>query len=79
MVGRRNVWAVNAFLLALAAFATTVQRCSCLLSLLIMQSLCQRPLGVQLTNPVRRVAPPSNVYMAKFNTGYEGYPVWHTG
>ena len=29
--------------------------------------------------PARRVTPPWNVYMAKFDPGWEGYPVWQTG
>ena len=29
--------------------------------------------------PARRVTPPWNVYMAKFDPGSEGYPVWQTG
>ena len=34
-----------------------------------------------ITNPTpaRRVTPPWNVYMAKFDPGWEGYPVWQTG
>ena len=34
-----------------------------------------------ITNPTpaRRVTPPWNVYMAKFDTGWEGNPVWQTG
>ena len=28
--------------------------------------------------PARRVTPPWNVYMAKFDPGWEGYPVWQT-
>ena len=34
-----------------------------------------------ITNPTpaRRVTPPWNVYMAKFDPGSEGYPVWQTG
>ena len=29
--------------------------------------------------PIRRVTPPWNVYMAKFDSGWQGYPVWQTG
>ena len=29
--------------------------------------------------PPRRVTPPWNVYMAKFDSGWEGYPVWQSG
>ena len=29
--------------------------------------------------PAGRVTPPWNVYMAKFDPGWEGYPVWQTG
>ena len=34
-----------------------------------------------ITNPTpaRRVTPPWNVYVAKFDSGWEGYPVWQTG
>ena len=34
-----------------------------------------------ITNPTlaRQVTPPWNVYMAKFDPGWEGYPVWQTG
>ena len=34
-----------------------------------------------ITNPTAtsRVTPPWNVYMAKFDPGWEGYPVWQTG
>ena len=34
-----------------------------------------------IANPTltRRVTPPWNVYMAKFDPGWEGYPVWQTG
>ena len=34
-----------------------------------------------ITNPIRgrRVTPPWNVYMAKFDHSWEGYPVWKTG
>ena len=34
-----------------------------------------------ITNPTpaRRVTPPRNVYMAKFDPGWEGYLVWQTG
>ena len=34
-----------------------------------------------ITNPTpdRRVTPPWNVYIAKFDPGWEGYPVWQTG
>ena len=28
--------------------------------------------------PARRVTPPWNVYMAKFDPGWGGYPVWQT-
>ena len=31
------------------------------------------------STPARRVTPPWNVYMAKFDPGWEGYPVWQTG
>ena len=33
--------------------------------------------GTNLT-PARWVTPPWNVYMAKFNPGWEGYPIWQT-
>ena len=34
-----------------------------------------------IANPTlaRRVTPPWNVYMGKFDPGWEGYPVWQTG
>ena len=34
-----------------------------------------------ITNPTAtsRVTPPWSVYMAKFDPGWEGYPVWQTG
>ena len=34
-----------------------------------------------ITNPTpaRRVTPPRNVYMAKFDPGWEGYLIWQTG
>ena len=34
-----------------------------------------------ITNPTpaRRVTPPWNVYVAKFDPGWEGYPVWQSG
>ena len=37
-----------------------------------------REFDVSRIRPRRRVTPPWNVYMAKFNPGWEGYPVWQT-
>ena len=39
--------------------------------------LCE--LSTANPTPARRVTPPWNVYMAKFDPGWEGYPVWQTG
>ena len=38
--------------------------------------LCE--LSTANPTPARRVTPPWNVYMAKFDPGWEGYPVWQT-
>ena len=45
-----------------------------------MQSHRQSEFDVsRIRAPSRRVTPPWNVYMAKFDSGWEGYPVWQTG
>ena len=38
-----------------------------------------REFNIANPTPARRVTPPSNVYMTKFDPGWEGYPVWQTG
>ena len=38
-----------------------------------------RELSTANPTPAMRVTPPWNVYMAKFDPGWEGYPVWQTG
>ena len=45
-----------------------------------MQSHRQSEFDVsRIRAPPRRVTPPWNVYVAKFDSGWEGYPVWQTG
>ena len=38
-----------------------------------------REFNIANPTPARRVTPPWNVYMTKFDPGWEGYPVWQTG
>ena len=38
-----------------------------------------RELNTADPTPARRVTLPWNVYMAKFDPGWEGYPAWQTG
>ena len=38
-----------------------------------------REFSIVNPTPARRVTPPWDVYMAKFDPGWEGYPVWQTG
>ena len=38
-----------------------------------------RQFSVANPAPAKRVTPPWHVYMAKFDPGWEGYPVWQTG
>ena len=38
-----------------------------------------REFSITNPTPLRRVTPPWNVYMAKFDPGWECYPVWQTG
>ena len=38
-----------------------------------------REFNIANPTPARRVTPPWNVYMAEFDPGWEGYPVWQTG
>ena len=38
-----------------------------------------REFSIANATPARRVTPHWNVYMAKFDPGWEGHPVWQTG
>ena len=38
-----------------------------------------RQFSVANPAPAKQVTPPWHVYMAKFDPGWEGYPVWQTG
>ena len=83
--GKHVFWRLMLFNTRLAALAATF-RASCgflLLPLIMMQSHRQSDFCANLmyheTDPTRRVAPPWNVYMAKFDPGWEGNPVWQTG
>ena len=38
-----------------------------------------REFSIANPTPAKRVTPPWNVYMAKFDPGWEDYPVWPTG
>ena len=63
-------------------FAVSFPLPSCCVSSLMMQSHRQSEFCANLmyhdSDPARRVTPPWNVYMAKFDPGWEGYPVWQT-
>ena len=73
--------------------SSTLSCCSCcklqccsilLLPLIMMQSYRQSEFSAISVsripaNPARRVTPTWNVYRAKFDPGWEGYPEWQTG
>ena len=45
----------------------------------LVPKLILREFNIANPTSARWVTPPWNVYMAKFDPGWEGYPVWQTG
>ena len=81
--GKARVLSINALRHTYCS-CCNLQGCgSLLLPLIMMQNHRQsdflRIWCIKQPTPARRVTPPWNVYMAKFDPSWEGNPVWQTG